>query len=623
MSRIAGILLRAYDGKPNSIIHTMLEAACLNTQWSIHYEAADKASLGWCGWKAPNVAAVNGVLVVMDGCFYNRGDFEQAGNDAGLLASLYEACGFGKALQQLNGDFAVALYDPRIMALWLARDRFGVKPLYYIANSNHFAFASQPGALLPLPGVSGKVDSQYVALYAASHYRYFDNNPENSPYVEIAQLPPAHLLCIKDDQATKAAFWSLGDLPDFTESENKLVEHYRDLLVDAVTLRLNRTARPAFTLSGGMDSSSILASADRASGTRQHAFSTIYEDRTYDESDEIRPMVETVVKEWHPVRIGTPDVFALVRRMIEVHDEPVATATWLSHFILCENVAKKGFGSLFGGLGGDELNAGEYEHFVYHFADLKAAGLEEELAREVKLWIDYHDHPVYRKSVSNLERSLARLVDFGQPGRCLPDYERLRRYAIALNPDFFNLTTFEPVMDHPFSTFLKNRTFQDLFRETIPCCLRAEDRQTTAFGLNHFLPFFDHRLVEFMFRVPGTMKIRNGRNKYLLREAMRAILPEETRTRIKKTGWNAPAHVWFSGPGRTQLLELVHSPEFRERGIYRVPEVIRIIDEHEQIVTSGRQVENHMMFLWQLVNLELWLQRNQVLSANHACCRDS
>ena len=145
-----------------------------------------------------------------------------------------------------------------------------------------------------------------------------------------------------------------------------------------------------------------------------------------------------------------------------------------------------------------------------------------------------------------------------------------------------------------------------LFRS--PCCLRAEDRQTEAFGLRHYLPFFDHRLVEFMFRVPGSLKIRDGVTKHLLRKAMQGIVPEETRNRIKKTGWNAPADRWFSGHSREALFDLIRSRKFRERGIYNVREVERIADEHVVIVTEGRMQENHMMFLWQLVNLELWFQ---------------
>jgi asparagine synthase (glutamine-hydrolysing) len=162
-------------------------------------------------------------------------------------------------------------------------------------------------------------------------------------------------------------------------------------------------------------------------------------------------------------------------------------------------------------------------------------------------------------------------------------------------------------MVRPFRSYLKNRTWQDLFRETAPCCLRAEDRQCAAFGLEHFDPFMDERLLDLMFRVPGTLKIRDGVTKILLRDAMRGILPEETRTRVKKTGWNAPAHVWFSGRNASALHDLVASRAFRERGVYNVAEVERLVAEHEKIVASGETRENHMMFLWQLVNLETWL----------------
>jgi asparagine synthase (glutamine-hydrolysing) len=110
-----------------------------------------------------------------------------------------------------------------------------------------------------------------------------------------------------------------------------------------------------------------------------------------------------------------------------------------------------------------------------------------------------------------------------------------------------------------------------------------------------------------MFRIPGTLKIRNGIAKHLLRKAMKGILPESTRTRVRKTGWNAPAHLWFSGQNGTILKDMVRSRQIRNTGIYCVAEVDKIIDEHHRIVVSGRPRENHMMFLWQLANLNFWL----------------
>ncbi len=176
-------------------------------------------------------------------------------------------------------------------------------------------------------------------------------------------------------------------------------------------------------------------------------------------------------------------------------------------------------------------------------------------------------------------------------------------------------------MEAPFRSYLKNRTHQDLYRETAPCCLRAADRQCTAFGLDVSWPFYDHRLVELMFQVPGRLKIREGVTKHLLREAMRGIVPEETRTRIKKTGWNAPAHVWFCEAGRELVLDLLSSRAFRERGIYHPARVRELLDEHQAVVSEGRPVDNHMMFLWQLVNLELWLRRHDSLPPAPAILR--
>jgi asparagine synthase (glutamine-hydrolysing) len=357
-----------------------------------------------------------------------------------------------------------------------------------------------------------------------------------------------------------------------------------------------------------MDSSSVLACAVRASGRQHHAFSSVYADRTYDESGEIRSMLSSAVSQWHPIEIGTPDVFALVERMVRAHDEPVATATWLSHYLVCESAASQGFGALFGGLGGDELNAGEYEYFFYHFADLRAAGDEKRLSTEIDLWAKYHDHPIYRKSRDVVDEALPRIVDLRSPGHCRPDRTRLNRYAATVAKDYCDLNAFTPRMEHPFRSYLKNRTFQDLFFETAPCCLRAEDRQSAAFGIEHFDPFFDYRLSELMFRVGGGLKIRDGVTKVLLRSATKGLLPEETRQRIKKTGWNAPAHVWFAGRNLANLRDLVASRQFRERGIYDVPQVTRIVDEHIELVASEVPKENHMMFLWQLVNLELWLR---------------
>jgi asparagine synthase (glutamine-hydrolysing) len=307
------------------------------------------------------------------------------------------------------------------------------------------------------------------------------------------------------------------------------------------------------------------------------------------------------------VRVEDKNILETIRQMVRIHEEPVATATWLSHYQVCRQAAQDGISDLITGLGGDELNAGEYEHFLFFFADLHRFGKKSALQKEIRGWQRYHNHPIYRKNRTIAMGLIRNRTDSAIPGSVRPDAKLFSRYRGCINSEIFDLSLFHPVLDRIFQDSLKNRCYQDIFRETAPCCLRAQDRHGWAFGLPHHNPFYESELVEFMFRVPGVMKIRGGVTKHLLRQAMRGILPESTRTRIKKTGWNAPAHLWFSGKNASVLKEMIRSRKVRSIGIYNVPEVDKVIDEHQAILNSGRLQENHMMFLWQTANLCIWL----------------
>jgi len=565
-----------------------------------------------------------GLQIALDGRLLNATDLRAAlpaagPGDAALVAALVERHGIDGALARLAGDFAVAVLDVAAGRLWLARDRFGVKPLYWTSVTGGIAFASQPRSLLMLPDVSREPDPSFVARFAASHYRTFDNDPECSPYQAIRQVPAACWLEFgAGGAASPVHYWRLEDRgDDLTHSEAELAEAYRAHLLRAVRQRMGATARPVFTLSGGLDSSSVLCAAVEIAGESQPAVSCLYTDTVFDERAEIQDVVVSKTAPWLSIEIGDDiDVESIVARQVRLHDEPVATATWLSHLLLVEHMATQGFGTLFGGLGGDELNAGEYEYFAMHFADLRVAGEPTALTQEIATWAAHHDHPVHRKDVSIGEAMMARLTDPAVPGLCKPDRARILRYAHVLRPGFFDLERFEPAMDHPFVSYLKNRAFQDMSRETLPCCLRAQDRHCTALGMETFNPFLDHRLVEFMFQVPGTLKIRGGVTKQLLRRAMTGILPEATRNRVKKIGWNAPAHVWFSRRALDALCDRVRSATFRDRGIYDPASVMAVIADHARIVESGAAKENHMMFLWQLLNLESWLDAISDIAAH-------
>jgi asparagine synthase (glutamine-hydrolysing) len=609
MSRIVAVFSPSGLLRVRDLCTAGLTRAASNARWTQHVVAIGPVALGWTGLGTPGAAQIGSVLVALDGRFFNRDELPHAPSDAARLILLYERYGMEASLARINGDFSFALYDAAAHRLYAGRDRFGLKPLYWARMNDGVAVASRPRALLVQPGISSTPDRAFVARFAACHYRVFDNPVERSAYADIAQVAAATFIAFAADGSAKSVkWWDLTEQPDFPLSEDELAERYRHLLMDSVRRRLDGATAPAFTLSGGLDSSSVLSCAVAATGKPQIAYSSVYKDRTFDESAEIAPMLTGRVAEWRPVALGNDiALIDLVSRMIEVHDEPVATATWLAHFVLSERVADDQHRALFGGLGGDELNAGEYEYFFFRFADLQSSGAHRELEHEIECWARHHDHPIWRKNRAIAFESVARLSDFSRAGGIRTDRARLERYWPALLRSWFDLTGYEPALDHPFTSALKNRTYQDIFRETAPCCLRAEDRHATHFGFERLDPFLDHRLVEFMFRVPGHHKIRDGITKRLLRTAMTGILPDETRLRVKKTGWNAPAHIWFTGRGLGSIRDLVASRAFRERGIYNVGEVERLIDAHAEAVADSRPRDNHMMFLWQLLNLEIWM----------------
>ena len=619
MSRIAGIISAKDQTYSKNMTGRML--AMLPGKKK-KLAAGNGVCLGWSGNTDGAIHKENGYITVLDGQIFNIKEIKNllyehgSDNPAEILHALYQKCGFAEALKRINGDFAIAVYDKKNNRLWLGRDRFGVRPLYFSNVDHGLVFASQPWALLANPDVPADVNPRFTAVFASSHYRLFDNHPQESAYSTISQLPAGSYLEYNPKSFRQGIYWKLEERDELCKSQKYLAESYRELFLDSVQIRIKSGGNNAFTLSGGMDSSSIVACAHEIEGRGQTAYSAVYDDPTFDESEQIEPMLLNKVTSWRQVKISNDiDVFSSIDKMVNVHNEPIPTATWLSHESICNQASRDGITTLFGGLGGDELNAGEYEYFPFHFADLLSAGKDGILNEEIAAWVKHHDHPIYKKSKDVAKQEIARLTNGSNPGLCLADFRRINRYQHTLNPDFYDLRGTPINMEHPFRSCLKNRTYQDIFFETLPCCLRAEDRNTTALGLNQFNPFLDHRLAEFMFRIKGKHKIRKGVTKILLRRAMKGLLPEETRNRVQKVGWNAPAHQWFSGHQLERIRDIVESTDFQKMGIYRPNIVTTIIDEHEEIIKSAEPKENHMMFLWQLLNLQIWMGANNQIKS--------
>jgi asparagine synthase (glutamine-hydrolysing) len=513
----------------------------------------------------------------------------QSTSDSEVVLKSYLEWGtdcFGK----FNGMWALAFFDRRTGDLILSRDRFGKKPLYYYQNHKFFIFASEIKAILPHPQVTKAVNLRKILNYAGRHYRYVDNDNE-SFFEGIVQVPKSSYLVInRDGHSRVSRYWNLEEQesPGRTCPESDLVEQFRELLGNAVEIRLRSDVPVGCMLSGGLDSSSISCLA-AARNPNLITFSGVTGTGYYDESEYMQEVNDHLGVPSRRIFPGPGELFPTLREMLTFHDEPVCTVTWYCNYTITREIAPYGVPVVLTGHGGDELLAGYWDHYHYHFSDLRRQGKGDEA--EFRCWLSNHGRPV-----AEYEREKEYIRRLHQDKHL--EIAKYSQYLSALSPGLLRQER-EPELGSPFTSDLSRRLYLELFYETIPPSLRAEDRNMMAFSLENRLPFLDYRLVEFCFRLDNSLKVRNGLGKWILREAMQGILPEKVRCRKDKTGFNAPADEWFRQEHRQEIWDLIETRSFINQEIYNQEEVRKIFKEH-----LGGQ--NHYMFFWQYINLHLW-----------------
>jgi asparagine synthase (glutamine-hydrolysing) len=321
----------------------------------------------------------------------------------------------------------------------------------------------------------------------------------------------------------------------------------------------------------------------------------------YDETEGVRELIRAHPDwRWTHLTLDRPDLWGETEKLIKLTRSPVITVTWLAYHLLARRL--EGFREVFTGLGGDESLAGEYGHFFYFFADLKAAGDQARLTSEIEAWSRLHDHPVFRKNRAEAERFWDRNLDFAT-GEIKVDQETYLSGAEFFNADWFE--TFgraRPPMPRPYPGFLANRLFQEISFETTPPTLWGFHLANEALGLRGVSPFLDPALFKFCLSLPSALRYDQGLTKALYRRGLRGLLPESLRTSSRKTGFNAPADQWFKEERTSRLtLEILMDGPLARRGWLRKGAAERLLAEHK----SGRA--NHMMRLWPLLNASLFL----------------
>ncbi|MCH7718682.1 MAG: asparagine synthase (glutamine-hydrolyzing) [Chloroflexi bacterium] len=533
-------------------------------------------------------------VIVYNGEIYNyrelrerlRGKhFFDTNSDTEVIIHLYEELGEA-AFAQLNGMFAFAIYDAQARKLILARDRFGIKPLFYALQGEKLYFASEIKALLhcirPVP------NEEQIYDYLA--YRLHDHNEETF-FAGIRRLLPGAYLTYQGGKVTIERYWE----PTFGRDgekidERELSERFERLFVKAVRSQLVGEVPIGSCLSGGLDSSSIVATINsllkqaipekEVIGERQKTFSALFPGEVNDETAYIDRLTADVEVEKHSIYPRSGDLWPELERIVYHQDEPfVSTGIFAQWEVM--KAASKEVTVLLDGQGADELMAG---YTPYYFVYLRQLWKERRLPRLVKEFL--------------LSLDILFFASFDQVKQRLRLAKAIDPQTL-LDPKFVERSRTAP--PSPCKDDLNKRLWEDISIYSLPSLLRYEDRNSMAFGLESRVPFLDNDLVDLILSLPPSMKIKNGWNKFILRGALRDYLPGKIRRRRWKVGFTTPEVAWLRAE-KDKVLEVFTSPQFRSRGYVdaeRVTEAFRWFVEGK--------TSNSLVF-WRILNLELWFR---------------
>src|SRR3954468_1683071 len=548
------------------------------------------------------IANEDGTLhVVQNGELYNyrelRRELERAGHrfrthgDTEVLLHLYEAHGEGFA-ERLRGMFAVAIWDAPRRRLVLARDRFGIKPLYYRAADDELAFASE---LRALP--RGEIDLDALEAFLA-----FNAIPAPlSIFRETRKLPAGHLLVWEDGAVRLERFARPHPLEEREDDQAELVEELRSRLRDSVRAHLVSDVPVGVLLSGGVDSALLAALAAGESAEPLRTFSIGFEERSFDELADARLVAERYGTQ-HRELVLRPDAALLLPALAEAFDEPFADSSALPTYLVSELAASDVKVAL-SGEGGDELFGGYYTYAADLLAE-RAGGLAR-LARPL---------------VERLPTSTARAsFDYRAKGvvraGALPPLERHHAWKEIFSPEARAELTgrrhdFDPVdllrarFDETEGAELLARLQDvDLGTYLVDDLLVKTDRASIAHSLEVRVPFLDPVVTNFALSLPTRHKVRGLRKKVLLRKAAAPIVPPELLRR-RKRGFSIPAAAWLRGELEPFARDTLSSDTLRRQGFFQPEPVQRLLGEHG----SGRQDCSRQ--LWCLLAFTLWHERH-------------
>jgi asparagine synthase (glutamine-hydrolysing) len=578
------------------------------------------------------MSAANGRhWVVYNGEIYNylelrdelraRGHRFRTATDTEVLLAAYAEWGV-ECLSRFNGMWAFALWDADARRLFCARDRFGVKPLYYAGGADWFAFGSEIKALLAHPAVPRRPND--AAIYDFLALRLADHTPETF-FEGIWRVPAAHYLDYRPGHSpTLHRYWDCrpSEALDASELEQqRAVDRFRDLFDDAVRLRLRSDVPIGTCLSGGLDSSSIVVTANRQlfdgtrdralTGDRQRTFSACFADPRFDERRHIDRVIAATDASTHRVfPSGTAlwdDLGALVAQM----DEPFHSTSQYSQWNVMRLVRESGVTVTLDGQGADELMAGYGGYHAVAVATLLRAGRPGAAIREA----------IATARMSGRGRGAIELAARAAYGLVPASLSNPLRTAFASrlasrSPEGRSLAVIRPELHARFATRrdawlegragamsdLATKRYEDTFQFSLPVLLRYADRNSMAFSIESRTPLLDYRLAEHVFSLPLSLIVRDGWTKYVFRRAMEGRLPREVQWRTDKMGFVTPEGEWLQR-GRAQVADVLSGRLLASDYLDATALRARL---DGAIRSTGRDAYYTDVFRWLV--LELWMR---------------
>jgi asparagine synthase (glutamine-hydrolysing) len=497
-------------------------------------------------------------------------------------------------VDHLRGMFAFALWDERHKRLLVARDRLGIKPLYYAEIGGRILFASELKSILQLPEVGRSFNWS-----AVSHLFSFLSTPPTEAIVDgVHKLEPGHLLTASPGGTPVIErYWELSFEPDYGKEEDYFIEHVRGLLEESVRLHMVSDVPLGAFLSGGIDSSSIVATAARLTDAPLKTFSIGFSEPDYNELEYARVVAKRFRTEHHELTLG-PDSLDRLEDLAWHLDEPFGDSSAIPTFMVSK-LAAQSVKVVLSGDGGDELFAG-YDKYLVEKRERGYTPLPA-LIRTVLGTIG-------RTMPDGMRgRNLLRHMSLAGAERYLDACTLFRRDDMKklFRPDVFKLLApYEPwrakaaYMESGERHWLSNLQGLDVNNYLPLDILTKVDRMSMAHSIETRVPLLDHKLVEFAATIPPEMNLRGGTTKYVLKRAMKGILPERIINRPKK-GFAVPLGYWFRGKLGSYVRDLLLGESARRRGFFNAPYIEDLVAQHER----GRNLD---LQLWTLISFELW-----------------